>query len=137
MQDVELAEAALQRYLGATNDAQRETTYPEIWSRLDAALAGARTEGKDTSRIDAIRSKLGDAAIHRPPPPNDSAIEAASQAFAWFRSQYAALHLGTASPIPVLGPSKLQKTLISGVGRVVIIICAIVAMIAIIAMRSR
>jgi len=135
-QDVELAQKALERYLAATSDAAREQVYPEIWRRLDSALAGARAEGKDTSRIDAVRAKLGDAALVPPPPPDESGIEAARQAFAWFRANYAALQFSANESIPNLGPSKTKRFLVYGIAGVIVLLCAIGFVIARIGMRG-
>jgi hypothetical protein len=136
LKDVELAQSALQRYLGAASDAQRSQIYPEIWRSLDSALAEARTEGKDTSRIDALRARLGAAALEHPPPPDESGIEAAQQAFAWFRTNYAALQYGANESIPNLGPSKLKKTVVYAIAGAVIVLCVIGYIIARIGMRS-
>jgi hypothetical protein len=136
LKDVELAQSALQRYLAATTEVQRSQIYPQIWRSLDRALAEARTEGKDTSRIDAVRAGLGAAALEHPPPPDESGIEAARQAFAWFRTNYAALQFGANESIPDLGPSKLKKTIVYAIAGAVIVLCVIGYVIARIGMRS-
>lgn len=136
VQDVEHAEKALGRYLGATTDAQRDAAYPEIWRRLDAALAEARSEGKDTSRIDGVRATLGDRAATPPVPPDDDGIEGAKQAFAWFRAQYPALQVSASSSVPNLGPSTAKKTIVYVIAGIIFIACAIGLVIARIGMRS-
>ncbi|MBA3461788.1 MAG: hypothetical protein H0T46_17635 [Deltaproteobacteria bacterium] len=136
LKDVELAQSALQRYLAAATDAQRHQIYPEIWRSLDSALAEARTEGKDTSRIDAVRARLGAAALEHPPPPDESGIEGARQAFAWFNTHYAALQFGGNEAVPDLGPSKLKKTMVYGIAGVILVLCAIGYIIARIGMRA-
>lgn len=136
VQDVELAEKALQRYIGATTDAQRDAAYPAIWLHLDAALAEARTEGKDTSRIDAVRDTLGDRAKTPPVPPDESGLEGARQAFAWFRATYPALQVSASSSVPNLGPSTAKKTVVYIIAGIIFIACAIGFVIARIGMRS-
>jgi hypothetical protein len=135
-QDVQMAQGALERYLAAGGEAERDQAYPEIWRRLDAALADARAEGKDTTRIDAVRAKLGDAALVRPPPPDDSGIEAAQQAFAWFRTNYAALQFGANESVPNLGPSKAKKAVVYGIALIFAVLCVIGYVIARIGMRG-
>ena len=136
LKDVELAQSALQHYLAATSDAQRTQIYPGIWRSLDSALAEARGEGKDTSRIDAVRAGLGAAALEHPPPPDESGIEAARLAFAWFRTNYASLQFGGTEAVPDLGPSKLEKTMVYGIAAVIAVLCVIGYVIARIGMRS-
>jgi len=88
----------------------------------------------------AVSSRLARSTHQRsattpPVPPDDAGITAARQAFAWFRSHYAALNLGTASAVPVVGPSQLQQRMLSGVAKVIIVLCAIGGIIALVGMR--
>ena len=136
VQDVAFAEKALQRYIGAASDAQRDAAYPAIWLHLDAALAAAKAEGKDTSHVDGIRARLGERAATPPVPPDESGIEAARAAFGWFRAQYPALQVSAADSVPNLGPSKTKKTIVYIIAGIIFVACAIGAVIARIGMRS-
>jgi hypothetical protein len=145
--EVQAARTSLQRYLTAMHAAQGlandEGTrlYPEIWTRLDAALAGARAEGKDTTHLDAVRTRLGAAALDPAGDAsslgtNEAGVAAARDTIAWFVAQYPVLQYTVQDEVPDLGPSKAKKAVFYTIAIVLAVLCVVGYVVARIGMRG-